>query len=548
MVILTAVMLTVGGLALANRSSQGLLGSVFQSYGLQAREAAEIGMNRIVSELNRQGNRGLLRARDTSVETGLWNSADAALFHTSKCPGALSNDLATNPNLAYQAPANGSYGLVYVRNDGSISSSATGARRAYRLITSVRPPESELTVFQELPAGKGELSLEVEGRSLRSDGSIASTVRLRKTFQLIPKCCGVPFGGAHGNAVYTGASYGASNAACLNFSSMLGLGLLGGTGSTTGEMRITGSSSITNGTVPINDVYCLADANGSCVVPGNTVVKVNLIHPRPNDFPPAKVFPASLEPVTAGEMKRPQPNDKNGFIRCLTDGDALSTDPEYNTTSNKKKCIQWGVDATLSNTAQFPNYCKLLNGEVHCKLKSLDYKGTDVVFFTSATRKLRLYFVQAAPDPPNASDPILAGGTGNNGIHHCRSIQSISAPANQITCATPLPSTADLAMFGCNSCGVQTVDFKGTPDVANLFAYFPNGIFTLSGTPTFQGVLWANKILSNGNVNWIVPSAGLIDVMTYMGFLPQNAISTTPNPILFDYVARSTNRFRWLSN
>ena len=84
--------------------------------------------------------------------------------------------------------------------------------------------------------------------------------------------------------------------------------------------------------------------------------------------------------------------------------------------------------------------------------------------------------------------------------------------------------------------------------LANLFAYFPNGIFTLSGTPTFQGVLWANKILSNGNVNWIVPSAGLMDVMTYMGFLPQNAISTTPNPILFDYVARSTNRFRWLSN
>jgi hypothetical protein len=543
MVILTAVMLTVGGLALANRSSQGLLGSVFRGFGLQAREAAEIGMNRIVSELNREGNRGLLRARGTSVESGLWNTADTALFHTSKCPKAVSNDLATNPNLAYQDPSNSSYGLVYVQDDGTISNSASGARRAYRLITSVRPPESELTVFQEMPGGKGELTLEVEGRSLRPDGTIASTVRLRKTFQLVPKCCGVPFGGA---------SYGASNAACVDFSSMLGLGLLGGTGSTTGEMRITGSSSITGlnatTTIPINDVYCLADANGSCVVPGNTVVKVNLINPRPTDFPPAKIFPASLEPVTEGEMKRPQPNDKNGFIRCLTDGDALITDPEYSTTSNRKKCIQWGVDATLSNTAQFPNYCKLLNDEVHCKLKSLDYKSTDVVFFTSATRKLRLYFVAAAPDPPNASDPILAGGTGNNGIHHCRQIQSISPPANQITCATPLPSTADLAMFGCNSCGVQVVDFKGTSDLANAFAYFPNGIFTLSGTPTFQGVLWANKILSNGNVNWIVPSAGLMDVMTYMGFLPQNAISTTPNPILFDYVARATNRFRWLSN
>jgi len=46
LVVLTALMLTAGGLALANRSSQGPLASVYQMFGLQAREAAEIGVTR----------------------------------------------------------------------------------------------------------------------------------------------------------------------------------------------------------------------------------------------------------------------------------------------------------------------------------------------------------------------------------------------------------------------------------------------------------------------------------------------------------------------
>jgi hypothetical protein len=47
-------------------------------------------------------------------------------------------------------------------------------------------------------------------------------------------------------------------------------------------------------------------------------------------------------------------------------------------------------------------------------------------------------------------------------------------------------------------------------------------------------------------VQWTVPGAGLSDVMVYMGLLPGSDTTTTRNPILFDAIARSSNRFRWI--
>jgi hypothetical protein len=93
LVVLAALMLTAGGLALANRSSQGLLGSVYLLFGLQAREAAEIGVTRIVTELNKPQNRELLRARGTSTETTPWQTSDLATFYRSKCPPLRAGDV-----------------------------------------------------------------------------------------------------------------------------------------------------------------------------------------------------------------------------------------------------------------------------------------------------------------------------------------------------------------------------------------------------------------------------------------------------------------------
>jgi hypothetical protein len=60
-------------------------------------------------------------------------------------------------------------------------------------------------------------------------------------------------------------------------------------------------------------------------------------------------------------------------------------------------------------------------------------------------------------------------------------------------------------------------------------------------------VLWTNKIVSRGNVSWVVPGSGVRDVLEVMGLLAAKGSMPTANPLLFDYVARATSGFRWIN-
>lgn len=518
-VMLAALLMSVGTLAMANRSSMGFLGSVFHGLSFDAQEAAEIGVNRIIGELNRKQNRGLLRSKGASVESALWTSAEAGTVHRSRCPGNPAPDLVSNPNLGYPSgnAAPTTYNSVYIQSDGSISATATGARRAYRLLSVTRRPESELNIFQPMNAPAGTVIVEVEGRALRADGSTSAITTLRRTFQLVPRCCGGSFGGLYGNVSYARPANDRTPYVCLP-DSMTGLGLLGGTGSTTGTFAIRGSNEFENDDgVPISTVYCLADSNGTCntVVTGSQDITIDLINPRPANFPPAKTYPgAGTTTPTPPTLAAPSTTDSSAFSYCLD-----------------SRCDAWVVNA---DAATVPANCLQTSTETHCYLDQLDYSRSDLYFLTN-TRKLRLYFVNPGK--------IIDGGNGNNGLHHCNTITSDSSPV----CNGTLPSTADLAFFGCNSCGVQTYSWKGTPDVLNAFVYIPNGVATLAGNTSYLGVIWTNALISNGNVTWTVPGAGLRDVMEYMGLMSGRSFTPTSNPLLFDYVARATSGFRWLN-
>jgi hypothetical protein len=522
-VILAALLISVGTLALVNRSGMGFMGAVFHGLSFDAQEAAEIGMNRIISELNRKENRGLLRSKGSPVETALWTSADAGTVHNSRCPDTPNSpDLATNPSIGYPAGSSAptTYNSVYVRNDGTISSSAAGATRAYRLVSVTRRPEAELTIFQAMAAPAGTVTLEVEGRALRSDGSTSAVTTLRRTFQLVPRCCGASFGGAHGNVNYARPASDSTAYVCLP-DSMMGLGLLGGTGSTTGTFTIRGSDDFyTDSGQIISTVYCLADINGTCstVVTGNVDVTIDIINPRPTNFPPAKIYPGANTTTPApAVLSAPNTTNTSAFTYCI---DSVS------------HCRTWAINADASTV---PSNCLQTSTETHCYFSKLNYSNSDLFFLTN-TRKLRLYFV--------SSGVIVDGGNGNNGLHHCNTVGLVSG---SYMCTGDAPSAADLAVFGCNSCGSQTYSWKGTPDVINAFVYIPNGVAVLSGNSSFKGVLWTNAIVSNGNVNWTVPGAGLRDVMDYMGLLSGKSMTPTANPLLFDYVARATSAFRWVN-
>jgi hypothetical protein len=516
-VILAALVMTVGTLAMANRSSIGTFGSVFHSLSFDAQEAAEIGMNRIIGELNRTENRGLLRSKGSATESDLWTSANATTFHASRCPDTVAPNLATNASIGYPSGSPTAYNTIYVRSDGSISSSAAGATRAYRLVSVTRRPESELKIFQAMSAPAGTVTLEVEGRALSSGGTTSAVTTLRKVFQLVPKCCGTGFGGNHGNVDYRRPASDSTPYVCLK-DNMLGLGLVGGTGSTTGTFTLKGSNSISTDTgQELSTVYCLADTSGSCnITDQDKETDIDLIAPRPSNFPIAPSYPGSTSSPTPAVMEAPSTTSTTAFSYCL---------------DSTSKCKSWVVNA---DAATVPANCSQGASETHCYVSKLDYSGADLYFLTN-TRKFRLYFVTAGA--------IIDGGNGNKGIHHCNTLSSGSNP----TCSGTLPSTIDLAFYGCNSCGVQTYDWKGTPDVLNAFAYIPNGEATLAGNTTFRGVLWTNKIVSLGNVSWVVPGSGVRDVLEVMGLLAAKGSMPTANPLLFDYVARATSGFRWIN-
>jgi hypothetical protein len=318
---------------------------------------------------------------------------------------------------------------------------------------------------------------------------------------------------------------------------MMGLGVLAGTGSSTGTFNLTGSNAITLdqiGGTPISPVYCLADSTGNCNRSSsiNQGISIDLINPRPANFPAAKTYPGDATLAAAGSLSKPKWNvsSNQNFTYCI-DFES-STDSIDITNNNGKRCKSWAVNADAS-ASKIPDYCLQTTTETSCNLAFIDYTNSDV-FFLTAVRKLRFYFGQ----PGQLTD----GGSGNRGLHHCKTLNSTLT-----ACATPLPSTADLAFFGCNSCGAQTMDLKGTPDIINFFAYIPNGSVALNGNPTFAGVLWTNTINSSGNVNWIVPGAGMRDVMNYMGLMSDKTYMPVSNPILYDYVARATSQYRWVN-
>ena len=384
-VILAALLMSVGTLAMANRSGMGFMGAVFHGLSYDAQEAAEIGMNRIIGELNRKENRGLLRSKGSTVESVLWTSADAATVHRSRCPDVNHSDLATNPNIGYPAgsSAPSTYNPVYVRPDGTISSTAQGANRAYRLVSVTRRPEAELSIFQTMTSPAGTVILEVEGRALRPDGSISAVTTLRRTFQLVPRCCGVSFGGAHGNVSYARPANDSTPYVCLP-NSMMGLGVLAGTGSSTGTFNLTGSNAITLdqiGGTPVSPVYCLADSTGNCNRSSsiNQGISIDLINPRPANFPAAKTYPGDATLAAAGSLSKPKWNvsSNQNFTYCL--GYESSTDSFDITNNNGKRCKSWAVNADAS-ASKIPDYCLQTATETSCNLASINYTNSDVFF------------------------------------------------------------------------------------------------------------------------------------------------------------------------
>lgn len=552
LVLVAALIVLLGGLMLVDRSSDGVISAAFQRESSDARDAAETGMTRIIGELNRPRNRGLLVKEDAGADDPgiLWgkdtirNSRNYCLNASTRTPDlatldANNNVTAINPDLGFQEGT--TYRTIYLNSDGDLANSQAEATKAYRLLWVKRQPLVDandnpiLKVFRS--TGRGTVTLAVEGYALRNQ-QVVSSVQLEKEFQLAPKCCGVPFGGAHGNVNYGYNDEGKS--VCIDAA----WGFLGGAAQdNSGSITINGVTTIVSddaNATPVNPLYCIADTEADCdFKPTSTPFT---FEPAPPILPP---IPA-LDGIASGTITRntalPTNAGPSTFLRCTAPTGGEKT---------LKDCPGGGVTINASvNEQNLPRinpadasstYCKLTNDEpaadgetpagddkeeLRCNLALLDYSGLTITFENTPSQPLRLYF-------PIAGDVVRATGSA-----------SLIHPAEE-------QKVTDLTLYGCQACGDQTIKLAGSTstgsDGLGLFAWFPQGNITIGGNSSYTGVIWANEITSNGGVNWVVPGSGVGSALGMAGYgIPANGVGPSDlNPPVFDWVARATRGFRW---
>ena len=514
--LLAALVVLVGGLMLALRSSDGLLSTLLQRESNDARDAAEAGITRIIGELNRPRNRGLLvKAGSAEDPDGyLWTSTDAEAdpnhFRNPCLPAADSSnpDLATNPNIGANSTGT-PYNTVYLNDAGAVTDKST-ATRAYRLLWVKRQQlltsddKPTLRIFQA--DGRGTVRLAVEGLRLRA-GQTVSSVVLEEELQLVPKCCDVSFGGAHGNVVYTADNDGAS--VCIPD----GWGFVAGAAlNDSGAITVNGNIDIVNTAGDaVDPLYCIASDPANCEFRAQasgyglqTVQPVLAFEYIPK-------MDEALKTRAPGTISRL--SDVSGLLFC-TSTTGLPANPKL------KDCPS--NDVTLDATAAtLPDFCTVHEEkELHCRLAELDYSGLDISVINTAGRPIRLFFTQ---------DGAVLRSTGNGTLTH--------QPGDNRT-------ATDFALLGCTECGTQTVTISGTPDGLGVFAWFPQGDITVTGGSAYEGVIWANQITTSGDVQWTISSSSVLSAMAMLGF----ALEGDQNPPSFDWVARSVRSFRWFGS
>jgi hypothetical protein len=393
---------------------------------------------------------------------------------------------------------------------------------------------------------------------------------LEKEFELVPKCCKVSFGAAHGGLDY-GTNPTTKESICLNSASSLGLGLIAGAGLEGGTMRLIGSTTVkeTNNN-DVSPVICIVAPNTTCTDQGNTTTEVARVDMT---LPPVKTYSQAYNQTgsikasggtstsinTLKDCTRSPGGGQNPSHDCDSNSaqtSQTSTNDLTNRVNNFTYCASDDLSSdcpiTVINSgvsqSRLPSNCVISadNSSLHCNVSQLSYGN--MVFATGA-RTIYLYFPNSNPQ---VNKDVVQPATGNAQLKQC------IATANQLTTTTLASNCISasgkditrLTLFGCpsNSCGPQTVTLRGNNNTVGLFSYFPEGEMQLNGTPTYEGVMWGKTVNAVGTANFVIPAAGLTSVFEMMGMLLNNEStgSTNYGLLAFDFVARATNRYRWL--
>ncbi len=597
LVVSLGVLLTAA--AVSSRSFSGLFAAAFQQDARRARDAAEIGAQRVVSELNRERNRILL-SRDPGNDQ-FWQASDVS--------GAVAN----NPCAALALPARtanpdllavGSGGVtataerpvVFVADSGAASTtnvttapanSPSGQRYAYQLASArVSPDPVPTWASTGNPPARALITLTVRGYSYNA-GRLASSATIEQRMEVVPKCCSLSLG-ANNNPQF-GNDLRDCNSALTNPSN----GFAFGVGLTDdGSAEING----TKGTIetiatgqPVSPLICVGSTGSSCPTSesiGGTnipVVQVNTPLAPPEAYgeaagtplgagasSPSSVTASALQPCSSSTNCPSNTAPASGastdqFTRFVTEGSGgnatnvtiinvasmdLANLPSFCGTSTDSVTVARTVDSSGN-----PVDTKQTMTTIHCNVTRMDNANKEVFrVVTSDTRRLKLHF-------PN--EGVMMSMNGN--LEHC----------NNDTCSAGTTLTADpllrFQIFGCekssttgcvdppgstinstNAANNQTLNLQGNSTAAAqpFFLYAPLGEITLNGgggvATQWRGAMWVNNFTGNGNVEVQVPGAGVGELFNLFSSTGGGGGSGGGIPFIYEYVARAVRGLQLL--
>lgn len=559
--LLITLVVMITGWAVASRTLNGVYSAVFQQDSRRSREAAEHGSNRIVAELNRERNRGLL-ARNPAAG-GFWTQAEADASKNACAvrandvnrPTSIDLNLIRSGGVAGTTTSNP---IIYVADDGTLTADAdnvidatrpTDQRYAYQLVTNatnnsiiVNPiagPDNTGTKATNPTFGElnqtGAINIRVRGFSY-NNGRLSGSVVVDQQLEVLPKCCGRSL-----------AQFGNDLRSCT-VGTGPGLGFLIGVGeNTVGDADLKGKKSeLDSGSTPINPIVCLGSSGTTCpadvAVGGTTVPVISVL--KPASFPNVETWPTAAlgSAPTAGNLTTCS-KDKTGCAAAASN---------FRTETGKGSTLLTTINVNTVTAANLPTYCKERANDpsagvttIHCNLAKLDI-AANINVKTSASRRLKLYF-------STEGGKVTTSGTSQ--LRH----------ANQTAGATEGQKVLQLQMFGCQEAASpskgclgdaskddsQSLTLNGNSGTAAdpYFLHFPVGKFTFNGGggtgDQFNGVLWANEVQGNGGVQINVPGSGVSSILSQYGVLDGSGTGKD-KPLIWDYVTRAVRSFRLL--
>jgi hypothetical protein len=608
-----AVLVLLGGLfttlAITSRTigSRQVRDSDDKSFS--ARNAAEIGMTRIISELNRPRNRRLLvnapqlgatgrTVSEIESDDSLRNAcnadgeaADINSFGSFNSGTVLNNEVTvpnTNGRLRYTLIAinNGNPANNFFEQDA-----AGNANDAFSLDVG-----SNVSPFEE--GESGEITLDVRGRVV-DNGAETSRYNLRKTFAVIPKCCGGSFGGSNldgtprwGNDTNTSScgvasGYGLILGARRDLTDSNTKGSLSTRLAVLLERTVGGSTTETN----VSRVYCTVPTNSpvasDCpltssvsIVRTSLTLKNILLPPVP--FPESSgsfAFAANQPTVSTSGANNTQipsvfrsPASVPGYARMRvcdaginsiwSGADTRSTQAAVLSTSSSSRRL--GCRFTVPNdeileTRNFSSWqnaagntlkwhlgrlCRQATwggvaNTIYCNLDSLQLQSATITFDT-------------AGNSANTSIPIVLtfsnGGSAASDIKDIISTGFLSGTSTlrQINTRRPSPRLEDMSIYGCainqsTNCRFQRIrsNSLGSLNLANIFVYAPYATMQADfSLLAFRGAFWGNKLSQTiSGSSFIIPSGSIDSVVNSFP-------NWTPSQLDLeqDYVARSVIR------